>query len=154
VDKLVKELESLPKSDDGAPASAADLVSVMMKIGRRHVYDGQYSQARVVLLDAYSLVKGKPEVYNDMKNDDYARLLEWTGMVKHWTYELDSAANCYEEMCSSGTNQCKYDLHYIMYIVYQKGHFHFYNVIPVFVYRLGLHSLILFVPFILLILFL
>eukprot|EP00536_Pseudo-nitzschia_multiseries_P012088 jgi/Psemu1/326680/estExt_fgenesh1_pg.C_4420005 len=32
-----------------------------------------------------------------MKGDDYVRLLEWTGMVRHWAYELDAAVSCYEK---------------------------------------------------------
>ena len=32
-----------------------------------------------------------------MNNDDYPRLLEWTGMVKHWTYDLDGAETCYQK---------------------------------------------------------
>ena len=95
IDKLEKELQSLPQDD--APAAVADRSSVLMKMGRRYVYQGNYQKARQTLLTAYEMVKGKPEVYNIMKDDDYARLLEWAGMVKHWTYDLDGAIDCYQQ---------------------------------------------------------
>jgi tetratricopeptide (TPR) repeat protein len=95
IDKLKKELDGLPSSSDSI--AVANRASVMMKIGRRYVYDGKYSLARHTLLDAYKLVEGKTEVQNIMSDDNYARLLEWTGMVKHWTYNLDAASQCYQE---------------------------------------------------------
>ena len=80
--------------------SDADKASLLMKQGRRLVYDNEYNEARSVILQAYSIVKNKPEIYNIMNDDDYPRLLEWTGMVKHWTYDLDGAESCYQE-CSN-----------------------------------------------------
>eukprot|EP00980_Cylindrotheca_fusiformis_P016985 scaffold5163_cov78-Cylindrotheca_fusiformis.AAC.1 len=94
IEKLQKELDKLPVNDDSM--AIADRASLMMKIGRRYVYDGKYSLARETLLDAYKVVEGKTKVQNVMNDDDYARLLEWTGMVKHWTYDLEGAAQCYE----------------------------------------------------------
>jgi hypothetical protein len=81
------------KSTD--PAVVADRASLYMKIGQRHVYDGAFAPARDAILEAYNLVDGKSNVQDVMKDDDYARLLEWTGMVKHWTYDLDGAEACY-----------------------------------------------------------
>jgi hypothetical protein len=95
VDKLQKELDAVPKNDE--PTSAADRASLMMKLGRRHIYDAQYEKARQTILAGYDLVKGKPEVQTLMKDDDYPRLLEWVGMVKHWSYELDEASACYQQ---------------------------------------------------------
>lgn len=95
IDKLKKELDGLSSSSDSI--AVANRASVMMKIGRRYVYDGKYSLARQTILDGYKLVEGKTEVQNIMSDDDYARLLEWTGMVKHWTYNLDGASQCYQE---------------------------------------------------------
>lgn len=92
--KLQKDLGGLPTTTDSV--AVANRASLMMKIGRRYVYDGKYSLARETLLDAYKLVDGKKEVQNAMNSDDYARLLEWTGMVKHWTYDLKGASQCYE----------------------------------------------------------
>jgi hypothetical protein len=96
VTTLKGQLEKLDaKSTD--PTVIADRASLYMKIGRRHVYDGDYGLARVAILEGYKLVDGQSNVQDVMKDDDYARLLEWTGMVKHWTYDLDSAEACYRE---------------------------------------------------------
>jgi tetratricopeptide (TPR) repeat protein len=92
---IEKELDALPQDDD-SPTSAADRASVMLKKGRRYAYEGNYKACREILLRAFSLVENKPDIYNLMKDDDYARLLEWTGMVKHWTYDLDGATACYQ----------------------------------------------------------
>lgn len=100
VDKLQKELDAIPVEAVPDPTTIADRVSIMLKIGRRYVYDSKFSEARKTFLDAYDLVKGKPEIQKVMKDDDYVRLLEWVGMVKHWTYDLDGATECYQE-CSN-----------------------------------------------------
>ena len=93
VDSLQKELDKLATSNE--PAVVADRASLMLKIGRRHVYDAKYELARQTLLKAYDMVKEKKDVQAVMSDDDYARLLEWVGMVKHWTYDLTGAAQCY-----------------------------------------------------------
>jgi hypothetical protein len=98
VTMLKRDLDALPASSDD-DTIVADKASLLMKIGRRHVYDGNYSAARDAILKAYELAKDKPKVQAVMKDDDYARLLEWTGMVKHWTYDLDAADDCYRK-CS------------------------------------------------------
>jgi tetratricopeptide (TPR) repeat protein len=94
---LQKQLDDLPQSTD--PTAVADKASLMMKMGRRYIYDCKYDKARDTIVEAYRLVKGKPEVQSAMKDDDYARLLEWTGMVRHWMYDLNGAEKCYME-CS------------------------------------------------------
>jgi hypothetical protein len=94
VENMKKELSTLSSSDD--PTAVADRASLMMKIGRRYIYNGNYASARKMLLDAYKLVESKTEVQNVMSDDDYPRLLEWTGMVKHWTYDLNGASLCYQ----------------------------------------------------------
>jgi tetratricopeptide (TPR) repeat protein len=98
VSKLKKELQGMPEQPTEDTA-IADKASVTMRLGRRYVYDGQYVLARDTLLKAYDMVSGKPKVQAVMKDDDYARLLEWTGMVKHWTYDLSGADACYQ-MCA------------------------------------------------------
>ena len=95
---IEKQLDSLPGDD--TPTSIADRASVLMKKGRRFAYEGNYKACREILLRAYALVENKPDIYNIMNGDDYPRLLEWTGMVKHWTYDLDGASACYEA-CSA-----------------------------------------------------
>ena len=96
MDKIDKELDALPQDDD-SPTAKADRASILLKKGRRHVYQGQYQDARLTLLKAFELIDGKPDVYNLLQDDAYARLLEWTGMVKHWTYDLDGATECYNQ---------------------------------------------------------
>jgi len=92
--KEVEELESKPMED---PAAIADVASLWMKIGRRHVYDGNYALARDAILKGFALVEEDEKIQAVMKDDDYARLLEWAGMVKHWAYELDAAIQCYQK---------------------------------------------------------
>lgn len=99
VNKLEKELEVLPKEAMPDPATVAERASILLKIGRRYAYDTKFSAARQTFLEAYDLIKGKPEMKKLMKDDDYVRLLEWVGMVKHWTYDLDGATAVYQE-CS------------------------------------------------------
>lgn len=100
VDKLKKELDALPANAAVPdPTTTADRASAMLKIGRRLVYDTKFEEARKVFLEAYDLVKGNSDAVTMMKDDDYCRLLEWVGMVKHWTYDLDGASKCYQE-CS------------------------------------------------------
>ena len=100
VEKLTNDLDALPSTDENSdPTNIADRASILMKIGRRHVYDASYDQARKTILEAYDMIKASPDAQKVMKDDDYPRLLEWVGMVKHWTYDLDGASACYQE-CS------------------------------------------------------
>lgn len=94
MEKQVGELES-KSSDD--PASIADIASLWLKIGRRHIFDGNYDNARTAILKGFALVENNETVQSVMKDDDYARLLEWAGMVKHWAYELKDAIKCYKK---------------------------------------------------------
>merc|ERR1712127_1054895 len=89
-------LESKTMDD---PEAIADVASLWMKIGRRRIFDGNYASAREAILKGYALVENDDKIQSVMKDDDYARLLEWAGMVKHWTYELDAAIKCYKK-CS------------------------------------------------------
>eukprot|EP00529_Nitzschia_sp_RCC80_P015332 CAMPEP_0113523178 /NCGR_PEP_ID=MMETSP0014_2-20120614/45572_1 /TAXON_ID=2857 /ORGANISM="Nitzschia sp." /LENGTH=682 /DNA_ID=CAMNT_0000421261 /DNA_START=195 /DNA_END=2243 /DNA_ORIENTATION=- /assembly_acc=CAM_ASM_000159 len=94
VSLLKGELELLDATSTD-PAAIADRASVYMKIGQRYVYDGDFASARDAILEAYSLIDGKSKVQDVMKDDDCARLFEWAGMVKHWTYDLDNSNACY-----------------------------------------------------------
>jgi hypothetical protein len=96
VSTLKNQLAKLPASSDDDTV-VADTASLWMRIGRRQIYDGDYALARESILKAYGMVRDKPKVQQVMKDDDYARLLEWTGMVKHWTYDLDVADACYRK---------------------------------------------------------
>ena len=45
----------------------------------------------------FLIIQDKKDVQTVMKEDDYPRLLEWVGMVRHWGYDLVGAAQCYQE---------------------------------------------------------
>jgi len=94
LENQVEELQSQAMDDS---AAIADVASLWMKIGRRHVFDGNYKSAREAILNGYKLVEDDEKIQSVMKDDDYARLLEWAGMVKHWAYELNDAIHCYQK---------------------------------------------------------
>jgi mitochondrial import receptor subunit TOM70 len=75
----------------------AEQVRLLFLRGRRHVYDRHYEDATADLEQAYALVQQHPDVIAALPDDTYARLLEWTGMVRHWHYRLDAALQCLEE---------------------------------------------------------
>jgi hypothetical protein len=98
VAQLKKLLDGLSSSgSDEDPSNVAERASILLKIGRRQVYDAKFADARQTFLGAHDLVKGKSDVKKAMKDDDYVRLMEWVGMVKHWSYDLDGASQCYQE---------------------------------------------------------
>ena len=84
--------DELQQADAGM--SPADRAVVLLKRGRRHVYDRQYEEATSDFEQAYSLVDVSDDPVTAMGDDNYARLLEWTGMVRHWHYDLESALQC------------------------------------------------------------
>ena len=89
---LQSQLDAIPQS-----SSLADRASALLKLGRRYVYDGKYDMARDIILRAFDSIKGDTQAKSLMVDDDYARLLEWTGMIKHWLYDLEGAEKCYKE---------------------------------------------------------
>jgi len=90
----MEELQSKPMDDATA---IADVASLWMRIGRRHIFDENYALAREAILKGYALVEDDEMIQMAMQNDDFLRLLEWAGMVKHWAYELDAAIVCYRK---------------------------------------------------------
>ena len=92
--KKVEELQAKSMTD---AAAIGDIASLWLKIGRRHIFDGNYALAREAILTGYVLVEDDEMIQNVMEGDDFVRLLEWTGMVKHWAYELDGAVTCYRK---------------------------------------------------------
>ena len=93
-----EDLQSKSNTEDDL-STIADVASLWMKVGRRHIFDGEYALARTAILKGFDLVKDDETVQSVMKDDDYARMLEWAGMVKHWAYELKDAIACYQK-CS------------------------------------------------------
>jgi len=97
VSDMKKQVEELEAKQTDDAASIADVASLWMKIGRRHIFDGNYATARKAILKGFALVETDDKIQAVMKDDDYARLLEWAGMVKHWAYELKDAITCYQK---------------------------------------------------------
>lgn len=96
VEKITSEMPAAEATDTESTAKRA---TTLMKRGRRHVYDRNYELATNDFEEAYALVESDADVQIAMEDDSYARLLEWTGMVRHWHYQLDSSLACYEK-CS------------------------------------------------------
>lgn len=97
VDKLSNDLAMLP-----ADATVAERATLLYQRGRRHVYDRKYEEASLDFEEAYGMVSGNEEAMAAMtaagdNTISYARLLEWTGMVRHWHYNLDSALALLEQ---------------------------------------------------------
>lgn len=88
VDSFTKELANTTDNIKKA--------SLLYKRGRRYAYDRDYEACRKDFEDALALVQDEGD---SMPGDEMARLLEWTGMVRHWSYNLDGATKCYER-CS------------------------------------------------------
>jgi tetratricopeptide (TPR) repeat protein len=89
VEKLTKDLEGVEE-----PTARA---SLLYKRGRRYAYDRDFEGCRNDFEEAFALV-GDMDA-DSLVDDDMARLLEWTGMCRHWSYHLDGASKCYER-CS------------------------------------------------------
>lgn len=77
--------------------SKAKRASSLLKIGERHVYDGAFDEARTVFEESFTLVDGEESVQKAVTDDDYPRILEWTGMVRHWVYDLDGSRRCFQK---------------------------------------------------------
>jgi import receptor subunit TOM70 len=85
VETLTKQLETTK--------DPVKRVSLLYKRGRRFAYDRDFMASRRDFEEAMALG------VEDLPDDEFARLLEWTGMVRHWSYNLDGATKCYER-CS------------------------------------------------------
>lgn len=85
VDKFTVELKKTTND--------AKRASLLYKRARRYAYDGDFEASRRDFEDALALG------VEEMPDDELARLYEWTGMVRHWSYNLDGATKCYER-CS------------------------------------------------------
>ncbi|KAL3775263.1 hypothetical protein ACHAW5_010901 [Stephanodiscus triporus] len=115
--KFTSQLEDLldhvPRRNMVAYADNVAMKStLLLHRGRRYAFEKDYARAVKDFEDAFALVedeggKGevdhgevKAEIVKAMEKDDYARLLEWSGMCKHLRYELKGALGCYER-CSA-----------------------------------------------------
>lgn len=93
IDVLSESLPSLDNNED--KETIAKYCTILMKRGQRHVYEGQYKDAPQDFEDAYALCSKDTEIQELMEGDTYARLNEWTGMMRHWRFDLDGAMECY-----------------------------------------------------------
>jgi len=105
-------LDGVPrKSTEAFADSNATKATLLLHRGRRYAFEKEFAKAVKDFDDAYALVEDvngsdegdheqmKKAIVKAMESDDYARLLEWTGMCKHLRYELKGALDCYER-CS------------------------------------------------------
>jgi tetratricopeptide (TPR) repeat protein len=82
-----------------AEQEPAKKAGMYLKRGRRHVHDKSYAKAARDFEAGMALVADNQELQDSMEEDEFARLCEWTGMVRHWTYDLEGALVMYEK-CS------------------------------------------------------
>jgi tetratricopeptide (TPR) repeat protein len=85
--------------EEASDKDAATRASCLWKRGLRHTHDKSYELAAVDFEAAYALVENDDVAQDAMVDDEYARLLEWIGMIRHWKYDLDGAREIYEK-CS------------------------------------------------------
>ena len=95
VDRISSSL--LPADQAIDSDTKAKRASGLLKRGRRRVYDRDYDLASHDFEEAMALVESDEAAQHAMEDDSYARLLEWTGMVRHWHYNLNSALGCYQK---------------------------------------------------------
>lgn len=98
IDKLSGELGAL--TQDSTLDDIARRAIILLKRGRRHVYERSYENASQDFENAYQSILNNKDAQDAMQSSTieenaYARLLEWTGMVRHWHYALDDALECY-----------------------------------------------------------
>lgn len=91
--------------------NVATKATLLLQRGRRNAFEKEFNKAVHDFDEAFALVEddgGKDEENHDeikagirqaMDMEDYARLLEWSGMCNHLRYELKVALECYER-CS------------------------------------------------------
>lgn len=93
ISTLTSNLPEVSAADDAVNARRA---SDLLKIGERHVYEGSYTNANKAFEEAFGLVDQNEAVQKALPNDDFARILEWTAMARHWIYDLVAATKCYQ----------------------------------------------------------
>ena len=114
-DKFTSQLDDLltvPRKNLVAHAdNEATKATLLLSRGKRYAYEKDFVSAVADFEAAYSIVQDsagvdqddhdemKKEIVNAMGNDQYARLLEWSGMCNHLRYKLKEALVCYE-LCS------------------------------------------------------
>ncbi|GAX20186.1 hypothetical protein FisN_12Hh031 [Fistulifera solaris] len=87
VDSLTSQL-----SQTVSDTEKADL---LLKRGCRHMYHRNFADAGKDFEAANDIASKSETVQEEMSS--YAKLLEWTGMTRHFRYKLDSAISCYQK---------------------------------------------------------
>jgi import receptor subunit TOM70 len=90
-------IEGLTKRLSVASLTETERVTLLMKRGRRKVYEKEYAAAMGDLEQAYALTEANTALQHELEGDTYARLLEWIGMVWHWQHKLTEATACYQK---------------------------------------------------------
>lgn len=103
--KLKKELPGAEV--EANEESTAKRAGALLKIGERHVYDGAYTESKPVFEEAFALVENDEGVRKALVEDDYARILEWTGMVRHWIYDLEGSKTCFAQCAELEVNNAE-----------------------------------------------
>lgn len=90
-------IEAMNKQLSNKTTEPAAKVALLVKRGRRNVYEKKYADAIQDFEKAYAMVADNETLQAELEDDTYARLLEWTGMIRHWQHKLDSANVLYEK---------------------------------------------------------
>ena len=85
------------KLSSGNGIADAAKVTLLLQRGRRYIYEKMYDKSIQDLEAAYALVENNQSLQDELEGDTYARLLEWTGMIRHWQHKLESALSLYQK---------------------------------------------------------
>jgi hypothetical protein len=90
-------LDGLSEKLKSAELMDAEKVELLLKRGRRYAYHRKFVECKQDFEAAYKILEdGGDELKHLLESDTYARVLEWTGMCRHLTYDLKGAVKCYE----------------------------------------------------------
>lgn len=97
---ITRELDGLT-TGELTTADKAKKAGLLLKRGKRHAYDKNFTAAKDDFEAAYAVTEeeGGDAVVDALEGDSYARLLEWTAMARHLRYDLSGALKLYEK-CS------------------------------------------------------
>eukprot|EP00557_Chaetoceros_sp_GSL56_P014854 CAMPEP_0176485226 /NCGR_PEP_ID=MMETSP0200_2-20121128/4929_1 /TAXON_ID=947934 /ORGANISM="Chaetoceros sp., Strain GSL56" /LENGTH=652 /DNA_ID=CAMNT_0017881861 /DNA_START=73 /DNA_END=2031 /DNA_ORIENTATION=+ len=90
-------LDVMSEKLKNAELADVEKVELLLKRGRRYAYHRKFVECKEDFEAAYKILEnGGDELKNLLEGDTYARVLEWTGMCRHLTYDLKGAVKCYE----------------------------------------------------------
>lgn len=88
---------ALTEKLEATTTAGAEKVTLLLRRGRRNVYDKKHAAAIADLEEAYNMVQKQDSLQLELEGDTYARLLEWVGMIFHWQHKLAEATECYQK---------------------------------------------------------